>query len=152
MRPSFNLTILASGSVGLCQSALDSFLPLRLRSSRIEILDRRRRDATLAGHSRQHFAIAFALDQAVLGQTLQHPGEHLVVDFKRQAAAGTAQPGMVRHALALAEAQKFTQRQAVGAAPFQPALTVDAFEVAHQQHPEIAPRRQRRPTTARCIH
>jgi hypothetical protein len=25
---------------------------------------------------------------AVIGQALQHPGEHLVVDFQRQAAAG----------------------------------------------------------------
>ena len=35
MRPSFILAILASGSVGLSHSALDSFLPLRSRSSRI---------------------------------------------------------------------------------------------------------------------
>src|ERR1700676_4573415 len=33
--PSFILAILASGSVGLVQSSFDSFLPLRLRSSRM---------------------------------------------------------------------------------------------------------------------
>jgi hypothetical protein len=49
--------------------------------------------------------------------------------------------------LALAEAEEFAQRQAAGAAPFQPALAVDAFEPADQQHAEAAPRRQRWPAT-----
>jgi hypothetical protein len=54
---------------------------------------------------------------------------------------------MVGHPLALAEAEERAQRQAVGAAPFQPALAVDAFEVADQQHAEAASRRQRWPAT-----
>jgi hypothetical protein len=45
---------------------------------------------------------------------------------------------MVRHTLALGEPQELAQGEAVGAAPFQPAFTVDAFEVADQQHAEIA--------------
>src|SRR4051812_14611367 len=52
---------------------------------------------------------------------------------------------MVWNKLPLGEAQELAQRQAVGTAPFQPALAVNAFEVANQQHAEIAPRRQRRP-------
>src|SRR4051812_30873621 len=43
----------------------------------------------------------------------------------------------------LAEAEELARRQAVGAAPLQAALAVDPFEVADQQHAEVAPRRQR---------
>src|SRR3982751_3521455 len=46
-----------------------------------------------------------------------------------------------------AQAQELAQGQAVGAAPLQAALAVDALEVAHQVHAEVAPGRQRRPTT-----
>src|SRR5947209_15316434 len=133
-----------------------------------QVLGGWRLDAALFGHARQHLAIAFAviaphdraqrrvgfhrrgihadplaLDQALLGQTLKHPGEHLVVHFKRQAASGAAQPRVIRHSLALAEPQEFAQRQAVGAPPFQTTLAVDAFEIADQQHAEVATRRQR---------
>jgi hypothetical protein len=52
---------------------------------------------------------------------------HLVMDFQRQAASSAAQPGMIRHSLALAKAQELAQRQAVRASPFQPALAVDTF-------------------------
>src|ERR1700739_4162224 len=58
---------------------------------------------------------------------------------------------MVRHALALAKAQELAQRQAVGTAPFQPTLAVDALKVTDQQHAEVASRRQRWATTARRI-
>jgi hypothetical protein len=76
---------------------------------------RRRLDATLAGHTCQHLAIAFAavapndraqrrvgfhrrgidadslaLDQAMRGQTSEYPGEDLVVDLERQAATAAA--------------------------------------------------------------
>ena len=40
-------------------------------------------------------------------------------------------------------AQKLPQRQAVGAPPGDPPLTVDPFEVPHQQHAEIDARRDR---------
>ena len=55
---------------------------------------------------------------------------------------------MVRHTLALAKAQDFTQRQTVSTAPPQPALAINAFEIAHQQHVEVAPLQQRQSTTA----
>ena len=61
-----------------------------------------------------------ALDQAVLGQPLQHPGEHLLVHFQRQPRPGPAQPGVIRHPLVEPEAEEVPQREAVGAAPFQP--------------------------------
>ena len=68
--------------------------------------------------------------------------------LERQPAASAAQPGVVGHRLPLAEPQELAQRQAVGAAPFQAALAVDALEVADQQHAEVAPRRQRWPPSA----
>ena len=104
MRPSFSLAILASRSAGLSQSAFDSFLPARARSSR-----GRCRDAALLGRPRQHLAIALATvapydaaqcrvrlhrrgvntdpltpDQSVLGQAVQHPAEHVIVQLQRQ--------------------------------------------------------------------
>jgi hypothetical protein len=39
---------------------------------------------------------------------------------------------MVRHRLPVAEPQELPQGQAVGAAPLQPALAIDALEVADQ--------------------
>jgi hypothetical protein len=39
------------------------------------------------------------------------------VQFERQSRACAAQPGMVGHLLALAQAEELAQRQAVGAAP-----------------------------------
>src|SRR5499427_9787053 len=58
---------------------------------------------------------------------------------------------MIRHSLALAKAQEVAQRQAVPTTPFQSTLAVDAFEVADQQHAEVASRRQRWTAKARRI-
>ena len=66
------------------------------------------------------------------------------VDLERQPRPGPAQPGVIRHALVEPEAEEVPQREAVGAAPLQPALAGDPFEVADQMHPEVPPRRQRR--------
>ena len=143
-------------------------LPLAVEPD--QVLGRRRRDPALGGQTPEHLAVALAvvaphdraqggvglhgrgvdadalaLDQAVLGQPLQHPGEDGLVHLQRQAAAGLAQPGVVRHRLGRAEAQELAQRQAVRAAPLQAALAVDPLEVADQVHAEVAPRRQRRP-------
>jgi hypothetical protein len=56
-----------------------------------------------------------AFEQAVFGQPLQQTQLNLVMDFQRQAASSAAQPGMIRHSLALAKAQEISQRQAVRA-------------------------------------
>ena len=145
----------------------------------VELLKLSRRgrfDPALLGHPPQHLAVALAgvppadrahrgvglhgrgidpdplaLDQAVLGEPLQHPGEHLLVHFQRQPRPGPAQPGMVRHPLVEPEAEEVPQREAVGAAPFQPALARDPLEVADQMHPEVPPRRQRRRPQPRRI-
>src|ERR1700719_1308270 len=58
---------------------------------------------------------------------------------------------MIRHSLALTKAQELAHRQAVRASPFQPTLAVNAFEVADQQHTEVASRRQRWTAKARRI-
>jgi hypothetical protein len=42
-------------------------------------------------------------------------------------------------------AYKVPQRQRVRQSPRNPALRLDAFEIADQQRPEVNPRRQRRP-------
>ena len=135
-----------------------------------QVLGRRRRDPALRRQPLEHLPVAFAavaaddraqrrigfhgrgidadpvaLDQAVLGQPLQHPGEHRLMHLQRQPRARLAQPGMVGHRLGRAQPQELAQRQAVGATPFQAALAVDPLEVADQMHPEVAARRQRRP-------
>ena len=58
-------------------------------------------------------------------------------------AARGCDSGMVRHTIP-AFSRRNSRRQGIRAAPFQPALRVDALEVAHQVHAEIAPRRHRR--------
>jgi hypothetical protein len=105
------------------------------------------RSAALASIVEASTPMRSPFHQAALGQAPQHPVEDRIVRLERQSRACAAQPGMVRHPLALAQAEELAQRQAVGAAPFQPALAVDAFEVADQQHAEVAPRRQRWPST-----
>ena len=135
-----------------------------------QLLGGRGFDAALLGQSRQHLSIALAgvapddrplggfglhgqandadpvaPDQAMTDQTLQDPDENLGVDLQRQPAARPAQPRMVRHRFPAAEEQELPQRQAVGAAPLDAALTVDPFEVADQRHAEIPTRRQTPP-------
>jgi hypothetical protein len=120
----------------------------------------------LAFHRRCIHPDPRALDQPVLGQKLQHPGEDLVMNFQRQTRAGPRQPGVIRHALPARQQQELAQAQAVRTTPLDPALAVrlrrlltaalpetDCFaaasnplEVAHQQHAEVAPGRQRLPT------
>src|SRR3954454_24941784 len=58
---------------------------------------------------------------------------------------------MIRHRLPVTKPQELAQRQAVGAAPLQPALAVNAFKVADQQHAEVPPGRQRGPALPRRV-
>ena len=80
-------------------------------------------------HGRGIDADPLTLDQVALSQAPQHPGEHGVMNLQWQPAAGLGQPGMIRHCLPHPKPQEFPQRQAVGAAPLEPALAVDALEV-----------------------
>src|SRR5205085_6523718 len=50
-----------------------------------------------------------------------------------------------------AQSQEIPQCQAVAAPPRDAALRVDSLEVAHQQHPEVRPRRNRRPSLTGCV-
>jgi len=61
-----------------------------------------------------------------------------------QARAGLRQPAMIRHTIPALQPQKLPQLKGTRAAPFQPLLRVDAFDVAHKVHPKIAPGRYRR--------
>src|SRR4051812_37192617 len=58
---------------------------------------------------------------------------------------------MIRHRLPVTKPQELAQRQAVGAAPLQPALAVNAFKVAAQQHAKVPPGRQRGPALPRRV-
>ena len=134
MRPSLSLAILACGSVGEVQSCVGQPLALALAVQPDQVIGRRCRDAALLGQPLQHLPVAFAavaaddraqrriglhrrgvdadpvaLDQAVLGQPLQHPGEDRLVHLERQARARLAEPGMVGHPLAQAQPQELPQ-------------------------------------------
>ena len=61
-----------------------------------------------------------------------------------QARAGLRQSVMIRHTIPALQPQKLPQLKGTRAAPFQPVLRVDAFDVAHKVYPKIAPRRYRR--------
>src|SRR5271166_6009010 len=61
--------------------------------------------------------------------------------FKRDAAAGLRQPGMIGNPVVGAEAKKLAQRKTVTAAPFDAPLAVDPLEIAHKVHAKIASRR-----------
>jgi hypothetical protein len=158
------------GSLGEVQSAFDRPLAFALAVEPDQVLGRRRRDPARLGQPLEHLPVALAgvaphdraqggvglhgrgvdadplaLDQAVLGQPPQHPGEDRLVRLQRQPRAGLAQPRVVGHRLGGAEPQELAQRQAVRAAPLQAALAVDPLEVADQVHAEVAPGRDRWP-------
>ena len=132
-----------------------------------QIVSRRRLDAALLGKPPQHLPVALAtvaahdrtkrsirlhrrrihadpvtLDQAMLGKLCQDPGEYRLMGFQRQARTGLRKPGMIRHSLPARKQQKLPKAQAVGTAPLDPALAVQAFEVTDQKHPKVPARRQ----------
>src|SRR5579862_6925635 len=67
------------------------------------------------------------------------------MNLQRQALMRAAKAGMIRRGLFLRNAQKLSQRTAIAAPPSNPSLRGDAFEVTHQNHPEIHARWNRRP-------
>ena len=50
-----------------------------------------------------------------------------------------------------AQSQEAAERKGIGGAPRDPALGIDAFEVANQQQPEVRPRRQTRAADRRRV-
>jgi hypothetical protein len=100
-----------------------------------EVVDRRRLDAALLSHPRQHLAIGLAtvamddrpqrsvrlhrrsvdadrlaLHETALGDELQNEVEHLLVNFTWQSAACLRQPGMVGNLVSAPKSQEIPKR------------------------------------------
>ena len=58
---------------------------------------------------------------------------------------------MIGRRLVQRQPQEAAERERIGRAPGDAAFCVEAFEVTDQQQPEVAPRRQARPTHDRCV-
>src|SRR5262249_19757746 len=74
---------------------------------------------------------------------LEYEDEDALVDVQGQALADLGEAGVVRGRLGQRDAEEGAQRQAVGAAPGDAALGVEALEVADQQHTEVDAGRDR---------
>ena len=88
-----------------------------------------------------------AAQQSFGFQHAQHKDKHFVVHRLGQAFADHRHRDMHRRFLRHRKAQKSPQGQTVGTAPGNAALTVQALEVANQQHPEIDSWRNAGPAT-----
>jgi hypothetical protein len=95
--------------------------------------------------SRRVDADRLALQQALLVGQLQYEPEGFGMNFQRQSVADPGETRMVRSILRERHAQELPQTEAVVAPPGDPPLAADPLEVAHQQHPKVDPRRNRRP-------
>ena len=138
-----------------------------------QILGTRRLDAALAGQTPQHLLVILAgipphqaaqrgigllgrgIDadplgayQIVLVRDLEQKAEHGVVDLQRQPRPGHAERRVVGHRLAIRQAQKAMQRQGISAPPGDLALGIQTFELADEQHAEVAAWRDRRAANA----
>ena len=98
-------------------------------------------------------------DQRGVGQSLQHPRKHCLVGLEVNQATGARQRRVVRRGLVQGDIQKCPDAQRIGGAPRDCPFRVQPFKVAEQQQPEIAARRQTRPTDpvrverrALCLH
>lgn len=88
-------------------------------------------------------ADGFPLDQAYIGQSLQHPSEDRLVRLQIDQTTRSRDRRMVRGSLRQHQAEEVTQRKRIGSPPDR-ALSVQALEVANQQQPEVASGRQPR--------
>ena len=84
------------------------------------------------------------LQQPLLRQHSQHPGEHFPVRFHVDQPPRPRDRGMIRRRLIQPYPQKPPQRQRVICPPGDPALRIDPFEIADQQQPEVHSRRKAR--------
>ena len=83
----------------------------------------------------------FAWQHLLLGGQRQHPLEHGRVRLQRQTITDAGQARMVGRVLHERDAEKLTQRKAVGTAPRDAALRADALVIADQQHAKVNSRR-----------
>ena len=90
-----------------------------------------------------------ALDQARVRQPLQHPREDGLVRLEIDQATRARDRRMVRRRLRQHQPEKLAQRKRIGRTPRDRALRVQAFEIADQQQPEVAARRQAGPALVR---
>jgi hypothetical protein len=79
------------------------------------------------------------VDQAVIGQHLEQEPEHVGVRLQVDQSAGPADRRVVRGRHVERDAGERLEGQRVVAPPVDPALGVDALEVADQQAPEVDP-------------
>jgi hypothetical protein len=109
-------------------------------------------DAAQGGVSLQRRRInadGLALDQARIGQALQHPGEDRLVRLEINQATSAGNRRMVRRRVRQHQAEKLAQGKRIGRPPRDRALRVQAFEIADQQQPEVATGRQSWSTVVR---
>ena len=87
-----------------------------------------------------------APDQARVGQPLQHPGEDRQVRLDSDPSPRARHRRVVRRRRVERHVEELPQAQRIGGPPRNRPFRVQALEVAEQQHPEVAARRQARPT------
>ena len=168
VRPSFIFVILASGSCGFIQSSFEPFF-FRLRSIRARILPRRRPDAGRLRERRQKLLVALAgvaphddrsaalassvvastpivlpFSSFFLGRHSQHPREHRLVRLQVDQPPRPRNRRVIGRRVVHRQAQEVAQGERIRRPPRDPALGVDALEVADQQQPEVDARRQTR--------
>jgi hypothetical protein len=124
----------------------------RLRQLRQELLIRR---AGVAPHDAAQRRVCLqrgrvnpdglSFDQARVGELLQDPREDGFVRFEIDQAARPRNRRMIRRRLGQHQPEKLPQRKGISCAPRDRTLSVQAFEVADQQQPKVAARRQARP-------
>src|SRR5581483_3828099 len=83
-----------------------------------------------------------AVDQARIGQTLQQPSKHRLVGLDVDQTARAGNRRMVRRRLRQHQPEKVAQRKRIRGSPSDGAFGVQTSEVADQEQPEIASRRQ----------
>ena len=91
----------------------------------------------------------FPLHQTRLGQSLQHPGEDRLVCLEIDQAPRAENRRMIGRRLRRRQSEKLAQGKRIDRPPRDRALGVQPFEVADQQHPKVAPRRQPWPSHVR---
>ena len=161
--------IVASGSCGCVHSSLDPFFG-RFRSEAGQLGARRCRQAGGLGQPAQERLVAIARvpthdapqrgvgfqrrridayrrasDQTRIGQPLQHPREDRLVRLQIDPPSRSRYRRMVRRCLVQRDVQKLPQAQRIGRPPRDRPFRVQALDVAEQQHPDVAARRQTRP-------
>ena len=169
VRPSFMRVIVASGSCGCVQSSLEPFFG-RLRSKRASSArvgvampdasanpaqERLVALARVPAHDAPQRRVGFqrrrvdahrlASRQTGVGQPLPYPCEDRQVRLGVDPSPRARHRRMVRRRLVQRDVQELPQAQRIGGSPRHRPLPVQALEIAEQQHPDVAARRQTRP-------